>query len=67
MRGSVDGWDFKSYVLGTMFYRTFFGSSGQVADPDLGATIASVVFFIILVTTAAYFVVLQRRIKTYEL
>ena len=21
MRGSVDGWDFKSYVLGTMFYR----------------------------------------------
>ena len=21
LRGSVDGWDFKSYVLGTMFYR----------------------------------------------
>ena len=21
LRGSVDGWDFKAYVLGTMFYR----------------------------------------------
>ena len=21
LRGSVDGWDFKSYVLSTMFYR----------------------------------------------
>src|SRR3954467_8801522 len=21
LRGSVDGWDFKSYVLGTLFYR----------------------------------------------
>ena len=21
LRGSVDGWDFKSYVLGIMFYR----------------------------------------------
>lgn len=21
LRGSVDGWDFKSYVLGMMFYR----------------------------------------------
>ena len=21
LRGSIDGWDFKSYVLGMMFYR----------------------------------------------
>jgi type I restriction enzyme M protein len=21
LRGSVDGWDFKAYVLGTLFYR----------------------------------------------
>lgn len=21
LRGSVDGWDFKQYVLGTLFYR----------------------------------------------
>ena len=24
LRGAVDGWDFKSYVLGTMFYRFYF-------------------------------------------
>lgn len=23
LRGSVDGWDFKQYVLGTLFYRYF--------------------------------------------
>ena len=31
-------------ILGTLFYRTFFGSSGQVADLDLGATVATVIF-----------------------
>lgn len=25
LRGAVDGWDFKNYVLGTMFYR-YIGS-----------------------------------------
>jgi raffinose/stachyose/melibiose transport system permease protein len=67
LNGSAPGPNYSTDILGTLFYRTFFGSSGQVADLDLGATIASVIFFIILVTTAAYFVVLQRRIKTYEL
>lgn len=67
LNGSAPGPNYSTDILGTLFYRTFFGSSGQVANTDLGATIASVVFFIILVTTAAYFVVLQRRIKTYEL
>ena len=67
LNGSAPGPNYSTDLLGTLFYRTFFGSSGQVADTDLGATIASVVFFIILVTTAAYFVVLQRRLKTYEL
>ncbi|MCU1507235.1 MAG: binding-protein-dependent transport system inner rane component, partial [Microbacteriaceae bacterium] len=67
LNGSAPGPNYSTDILGTLFYRTFFGSRGQVADLDLGATIASVIFFIILVTTAAYFVVLQRRIKTYEL
>ena len=25
LRGSVDGWDFKSYVLGLLFYRFISG------------------------------------------
>ncbi len=42
LRGSVDGWDFKSYVLGTMFYRfiseniTTYINKGEweAGDPD---------------------------------
>ena len=26
LRGAVDGWDFKNYVLGTMFYRYISGN-----------------------------------------
>lgn len=37
LRGSVDGWDFKNYVLGTMFYRyisenlTYYINDGEHA------------------------------------
>jgi raffinose/stachyose/melibiose transport system permease protein len=67
LNGSAPGPNYSTDILGTLFYRTFFGSSGQVADTDLGATVASVIFLIILVTTGAYFWVLQRRLKTHEL
>ena len=67
LNGSAPGPNYSTDILGTLFYRTFFGSSGQVANLDLGATLASVIFLMILVTTAAYFYVLQRRLKTYEL
>ena len=67
LNGSAPGPNYSTDILGTFFYRSFFGSSGQVADLDLGATVASVIFAIILITTAAYFWVLQRRLKTYEL
>ena len=40
-RGSIDGWDFKNYVLGTMFYRyisenlTYYINKGEA---DAGNT-----------------------------
>jgi len=67
LNGSAPGPNYSTDILGTLFYRTFFGSSGQVANLDLGATVATVIFFIILIVTAVYFIVLQRRLKTYEL
>ncbi|WP_173064632.1 carbohydrate ABC transporter permease [Phytohabitans houttuyneae] len=67
LNGSAPGPNYSTDILGTLFYRTFFGSSGQVSDLDLGATVASVIFFLILVTTAGYFVLLHRRLKSYEL
>ncbi|MBT5270937.1 MAG: type I restriction-modification system subunit M, partial [Candidatus Marinimicrobia bacterium] len=38
VRGSVDGWDFKQYVLGTLFYRFIsenFASYIEAGDPDI--------------------------------
>lgn len=67
LNGSAPGPDYSTDILGTLFYRTFFGSSGQVANVDLGATVASVVFALILGVTAIYFLVVQRRLKSYEL
>lgn len=32
LRGSVDGWDFKSYVLGTMFYRFLSEKISKISD-----------------------------------
>ena len=32
LRGAVDGWDFKNYVLGTMFYRCLLYTSPSPRD-----------------------------------
>lgn len=41
LRGSIDGWDFKNYVLGTMFYRyisenitSYVNKNERINDPD---------------------------------
>jgi len=49
LRGSVDGWDFKTYVLGTFFYRfisenlTAYVNSGErkAGNPDFDYTTLS--------------------------
>ena len=38
LRGSVEGWDFKSYVLGTMFYRYISESFAAYVDKDEDAS-----------------------------
>ena len=38
VRGAVDGWDFKQYVLGTLFYRFIsenFAAYIEAGDPGL--------------------------------
>lgn len=67
LNGGAPGPDLSTDVLGTLFYRTFFGWQALQGDANLGATTASVIFFIILIVTAGYFVVLQRRLKVHEL
>ena len=67
VKGVVAGPDYASDILGTFFYRTFFGASGTTGSPALGATVASVMFLIILVGLLLYMFGWQRRVTTYEL
>lgn len=66
INGSAPGPNYSTDILGTLFYRTFFGSSGQIPDKDLGTAVATVIFLIILVVTGGYFWILQRRLKSYQ-
>ena len=38
VRGSVDGWDFKQYVLGTLFYRFISENFSSGGIPEYGAS-----------------------------
>jgi len=66
LNGSAPGPNYSTDILGTYFYRTFFGSSGQLADLDLGSAVATVIFLTVLLVTAAYFWLIQRRLKSYS-
>ncbi|MBI4921485.1 MAG: sugar ABC transporter permease [Devosia nanyangense] len=59
--------NFSTDILGTFMFRTFFGNNLQQGDLNLGATIAMVMFFIILVGVSIYLFVVQRRITSYQL
>ena len=65
VKGALAGPNFASDILGTFFYRAFFGNQLQVGDPNMGAAIATVMFFIILVGVCFYLFVVQRRMMRY--
>lgn len=65
-QGALAGPDFSTDILGTFLYRTFFGFQLQVGDPNLGAAIASAMFFIILAGVCAYLFLIQTRIRRYQ-
>jgi raffinose/stachyose/melibiose transport system permease protein len=67
VKGALAGPNFSSDLLGTFFYRTFFGYQLQLGNPSMGATIATVMFLIILLGVGVYLFVVQRRIQRYEL
>ncbi|MNL75487.1 hypothetical protein D3C87_2013040 [compost metagenome] len=49
-----------------MLYRTFFGFQLQLGDRSMGATIATVMFLIILAGVSLYPFVIQRRMRRYQ-
>lgn len=66
-QGALAGPDFATDILGTFLYRTFFGFQLQLGDPHLGATIASMMFLIILTGVCIYLFTIQRRMRRYAL
>jgi raffinose/stachyose/melibiose transport system permease protein len=54
-------------LLGTLFYRSAYGSVQGGGDRAMGATVASATFAVILVGLLAFFLVWRRRVRTYQL
>jgi raffinose/stachyose/melibiose transport system permease protein len=67
MKGANAGPDFATDIMGTLFYRTFFGQQLQLGNPTMGATVAAMMFLIILTGVLVYMFVWARRIQTYEM
>ncbi|MFO1106645.1 MAG: sugar ABC transporter permease [Amaricoccus sp.] len=65
-QGALAGPNFATDILGTFLYRTFFGFQLQLGDPNMGATIATVMFFIILVGVCLYLFGIQTRLRRYQ-
>lgn len=64
---ALAGPNFATDILGTFFFRTFFGVQLQPGNPIMGATIAGVMFLIILSGVLIYFFGYQRRLQRIEL
>lgn len=67
MKGANAGPEFSTDIMGTLFYRTFFGQQLQLGNPSMGATIATMMFLIIMAGVLLYVFSWQRRVTSYEL
>jgi raffinose/stachyose/melibiose transport system permease protein len=65
VKGALAGPNFATDILGTFFYRTFFGNQLQLGNPTMGSAVATVMFFIILLGLCLYLFLVQRRIRRY--
>lgn len=66
VQGALAGPNFSTDILGTYLYRTFFGFQLQLGDSTMGATIATMMFLIILCGVMVYLFLVQRRIRRYQ-
>ncbi len=67
VKNALAGPNFASDIMGTFFYRTYFGFQLQLGNPTMGATVATMMFLIILTGVVIYMFLWQRRVTTYEL
>ncbi|MCP5100575.1 MAG: sugar ABC transporter permease, partial [Chloroflexi bacterium] len=66
VKGALAGPNFSTDIMGSLFFRTFFGQQLQLGNPEMGATVAAMMLLIILAGVLLYLVGWQRRIQTYE-
>jgi raffinose/stachyose/melibiose transport system permease protein len=67
VKGALAGPNFATDIMGTLFFRTFFGFQLQRGSTTMGATVATMMFLLILAGVLAYFFGWHRRVQTYEL
>ncbi|MER7116765.1 carbohydrate ABC transporter permease [Saccharomonospora azurea] len=67
VKGALAGPDFASDIMGTLFFRTFFGFQLQQGSSSMGATVATMMFLLIMAGVLLYFFGWQRRVESYQL
>lgn len=63
VKGALAGPNYSTDILGTYFYRTFFGYQSQIGSPTMGAAVATLMFLVILAGVGVYFFAVQRRLQ----
>ena len=66
VQGALAGPNYATDILGTFLFRTFFGNQLQLGDANMGATIATMMFLIILSGVSLYLFGVQRRMRRYQ-
>lgn len=66
VKGALAGPNYSTDIMGTFFFRTFFGQQLQLGNPEMGATVAAMMLLIILGGVILYLVGWQRQITSYE-
>ncbi|WP_137937915.1 sugar ABC transporter permease [Chitinivorax sp. B] len=66
VKGALAGPNYSTDILGSYFYRTFFGYQSQIGSPTMGAAVATMMFLVILCGVAVYFYAIQRKLQRYE-
>lgn len=64
---AIAGPNFSTDIMGTLFFRTFFGFQLQPGNPTMGATVAGVMLLVILTGVLLYLFGYQRRLQRIEL
>jgi raffinose/stachyose/melibiose transport system permease protein len=65
-QGALAGPNFSTDILGSFLFRTFFGFQLQLGDAHMGATVATVMFGIILAGVSVYLFAIQTRLRRYQ-